>query len=381
MYHNKKVAVIVAAAGKGTRIGGPVPKQYLKIGGEPVLLKTLRAFDGLEAVDSIFIVTNDEWMEHCSRLVKENGLQKVVAIVKGGAERQDSVYNALQELNRMQPGTAYVLIHDGARPFVSEDVIMNVIQATFEKGAAVACVAMKNSVRQMDGEESCSVDRSRYVSVQTPQGFKKSILIDAYDRALQLGYYGTDDASLVEWAGHPVGIVDGDYQNIKITTKEDLPMENRVGTGFDVHQLAENRALILGGVKIPHAKGLAGHSDADVLTHALMDALLGAAALGDIGRHFPDTEEQYRGISSLVLLEKVCELLDEHFYRIGNVDVTVIAQKPKISPYIEEMRENLSRVMGLEKSRINIKGTTTEKLGFTGREEGIAAEAVCSIYR
>lgn len=381
MYQNKKVAVIIAAAGKGTRVGGPVPKQYLKIGGQPVLLKTLKAFESLEAIDSIFIVANDEWIDHCRMLVEDNGIRKVSGIVKGGAERQDSVYNALQELNRAQPGISYVLIHDGARPFVSEDVIMHVVQATVEKEAAVACVAMKNSVRQMDGEESHSVNRSDYVSVQTPQGFKKSLLMDAYDRALQEGYHGTDDASLVEWFGHPVAIVDGEYQNIKITTKEDLPMETRVGTGYDVHRLTENRELILGGVKIPYERGLDGHSDADVLTHALMDALLGAAALGDIGRHFPDTDEQYRGISSLVLLEHVCRLLEENFYNIGNVDVTIIAQKPKISPYIEAMRENLSRVMGIEMSRVNVKGTTTEKLGFTGREEGIAAEAVCSIYR
>ena len=195
------------------------------------------------------------------------------------------------------------------------------------------------------------------------------------------GYYGTDDASLVERAGYEVEIVDGDYQNIKITTKEDLPMENRVGTGFDVHRFEQGRELVLGGVKLPHDRGLAGHSDADVLVHALMYALLGAAALGDIGRYFPDTDEKYRGISSMVLLAEVKALLAENFYSIGNVDVTVIAQKPKISPFIDEMRENIAEVLDIEKSRVNVKGTTTEKLGFTGREEGIAAEAVCSIYR
>ena len=381
MYRNKKVAVVIAAAGKGTRVGGPVPKQYLKIGGEPVILKTLKAFELIEAVDHIFIVTNEKYVEHCRKITRDNGISKVDAVVKGGEQRQDSVYNALQEVNRRRPGVAYVLIHDGARPFVSEDVILNVIKATAEKDAAVACVAMKNSVRKMSGETSHSVERSDYFSVQTPQGFRKSILMEAYDKALREGYYGTDDASLVERAGYNVEIVDGDYQNIKITTKEDLPMENRIGTGFDVHRFDPERELILGGVKIPHDKGLAGHSDADVLVHALMDALLGAAALGDIGRHFPDTDEEYRGISSLVLLSKVKELLSENFYSIGNADVTVIAQKPKISPYIEEMRANISEVLDIEISRINIKGTTTERLGFTGREEGIAAEAVCSIYR
>lgn len=158
-------------------------------------------------------------------------------------------------------------------------------------------------------------------------------------------------------------------------------MESRVGTGFDVHQLTEGRKLILGGVEIPFERGLLGHSDADVLTHAVMDALLGAACLGDIGRHFPDSDMQYKGISSLTLLEKVRKMLEENFYNIGNIDVTLIAQRPKISPYIDEMRDNLAAALELDKSRINIKGTTTEKLGFTGREEGIACEAVCSIYR
>jgi len=381
MYNNRKIAVIVAAAGKGTRLGSQVPKQYLKIAGEPVILKTLKAFESLDAIDHIYIVTNEQYVDHCQQIVDDNGIDKVDAIVKGGRERQDSVYNAIQEINRRRPGVSYVLIHDGARPFVSRDVIINVIKAMMEKDAAVACVAMKDSIRRIGDEGSCSVDRSDYFSVQTPQGFKKSVLIEAYDKALKEGYYGTDDASLVERAGHKIELVEGDYQNIKITTKEDLPMENRVGTGFDVHRFDPERDLILGGVKIPHDKGLAGHSDADVLVHALMDALLGAAALGDIGRHFPDTDDTYKGISSMLLLKRVGELLNENFYNIGNVDVTVIAQKPKIAPYIEEMRDNISEVLGLEKTRINIKGTTTEKLGFTGREEGIAAEAVCSIYR
>jgi 2-C-methyl-D-erythritol 4-phosphate cytidylyltransferase/2-C-methyl-D-erythritol 2,4-cyclodiphosphate synthase len=305
----------------------------------------------------------------------------VDSVVVGGSERQDSVYNAIQEINRKRPGVAYVMIHDAARPFVSEEVITGVIKAMIAKDAAVACVAMKDSIRRADDDGSQSVDRKDYFAVQTPQGFKKSVLIEAYDKALREGYYGTDDASLVERAGYKIELVEGDYQNIKITTKEDLPMENRVGTGFDVHRFDPERDLILGGVKIPHDKGLAGHSDADVLVHALMDALLGAAALGDIGRHFPDTDDTYKGISSMLLLKRVGELLNENFYNIGNVDVTVIAQKPKIAPYIEEMRDNISEVLGLEKTRINIKGTTTEKLGFTGREEGIAAEAVCSIYR
>ena len=373
--------MIIAAAGIGTRLGASVPKQYLKIGGEPIILKTLRAFENMEEIDHIFVVAGSEYMDYCDKLAKENNINKIKSIVAGGAQRQDSVYNALMEVNRKCPGAANVLIHDGARPFVDSRTIRNVIKAADKTGAAVACVAMKDSIRRTEGRESRSVDRNDYFSVQTPQGFSRAILTDAYEKAMADGFYGTDDASLAERAGYRVEITDGDYRNIKITTKEDLPMENRVGTGFDVHKLTEGRALILGGTEIPYEKGLDGHSDADVLVHAIMDALLGAAALGDIGKHFPDTDERYRGISSLVLISEVNKLLSENFYSIGNIDATLIAQKPKISPYIEEMKENISNVLKLEKSRINIKGTTTEKLGFTGRGEGIAAEAVCSIYR
>lgn len=398
MYNDKKTAVIIAAAGRGRRMGGPVPKQFLKIGGEPVLVKTLRIFEEMDEIDNIFIVTGEDYVKHCAELAKANEIEKMAAVVVGGAERQDSVYNALKEVGDRCPDAEYILIHDGARPFAGKEVVLNVLKGIVSSGAAVACVPMKDSLRQLqssaEGErnsygnakdeslrESRAVDRSEYFAVQTPQGFRTSELLNAYEKAFAEGWYGTDDASIAERAGIKVEIVDGDYSNIKITTREDLPMEYRVGTGFDVHKFEENRKLILGGVDIPYEKGLAGHSDADVLVHALMDALLGAAALGDIGRHFPDTDHQYRGISSLKLLEHVNGLLTEEGYSIGNVDVTVIAQAPKIAPHIEAMRDNIADILKLEKGRINIKGTTTERLGFAGRKEGIAAEAVCALYR
>ena len=346
-----------------------------------MILKTLKAFNALDEVDHIFIVTNEEYIEHCAKIVADNGIEKVREIVKGGAERQESVYNALQEVNRICPGVSYVLIHDAARPFVSEQVVRNVIKATAEKGAAVACVAMKDSLRRMNGEASQGVNRSEYCSVQTPQGFRKADLMEAHDKALREGLQATDDAMLVELAGFPVEVVNGDYQNIKITTREDLPVEYRTGIGYDVHALTEGRKLILGGVDIPFERGLDGHSDADVLVHALMDALLGAAALGDIGQHFPDTDDTYKGISSMVLLEKVRDLLAENFFSIANVDMTIMAQRPRIGPHIEAMRDNIAEVLGIGTSRVNVKATTTERLGFVGREEGIAAEAICSIYR
>ena len=383
MYRNSKVAVIIAAAGQGKRLGAPVPKQYLKIGGEYVIAKTIKAFEDIDEVDYIFVVTNDEYRKVCADIVDARGFSKVEGIIAGGSRRQDSVFNALQEINARKPGVSTVLIHDGARPFIGKDVILNVLEETERNGAAVACVAMKNSVRRMEqgGSSSVSVDRADYYSVQTPQGFRKSMLIEAYDKAYDESFVGTDDASIVEWAGYDISIVDGDYGNIKITTREDLPMENRVGTGFDVHPFAEERKLILGGVDIPYDRGLLGHSDADVLVHAVMDALLGAAALGDIGKHFPDSDEEYKDADSLVLLAKVKKMMEENFYNIGNIDVTLIAERPKISPYIDEMRSNIATALEIDRSRVNIKGTTTEKLGFTGREEGIACEAVCSIYR
>lgn len=393
MDSEKEVSVIIAAAGQGRRIGGPVPKQFMMIGGEPILIKTLKVFSSMPEVDHIFIVTNEEYTEHCADLIREYEISKVEKIVRGGSERQDSVFNALKALKAMCPQTEYVLVHDGARPFVTRRTVTGVIEKTVQSGAAAACVPMKDSLRHIGSCGLCtkkntdaigtsrSVDRSEYFAVQTPQGFRLEYIMDAYEKAFAEGFYGTDDAVLAERAGYPVAIAEGDYGNIKITTREDLPMEYRAGTGFDVHAFAEGRDLVLGGVKIPYEKGLAGHSDADVLTHALMDALLGAAALGDIGKHFPDTDEQYRGISSMVLLQKVGELLEKNSYSVVNADVTVMAQAPRISTYTEAMRENIAAVLKLDKSRINIKGTTTERLGFVGRKEGIAAEAVCSICR
>lgn len=381
MYNNKKAAVVIAAAGLGKRMGSGIPKQYLKIGGEPILLKAIRAFCRNEYIDYIFVVTNKDYIDQCMQMKEDYQLDKVISVVEGGRERQDSVYRALQEVNRRRPGVEYVLVHDGARPFVSQDTIDFVIQATAGVGAAIACVPVKNSIRQGEGTDSHNIERENLYSVQTPQGFKKSILMEAYEQAFSDGYYGTDDASLVERIGQPVELVAGQYDNIKITTKEDMPMESRVGTGFDVHQLTEGRKLILGGVEIPFEKGLLGHSDADVLIHALMDALLGAAALGDIGGHFPDSDPAYKDISSMKLLEEVKKCIDEEFYRISNVDITVMAQRPKLKSHIDDMRNNIAKVLEIDIGRVNIKGTTTEKLGFVGREEGIAAQAVCLLCR
>lgn len=399
MYKENKVIAIIAAAGRGTRLGSQLPKQFLKIGGETILQKSVRAFQGNSQVDEIIVVTDAEFTEFTQALC--HSFSKVSRVVSGGQERQDSVRAGLDcadSLLNDEDGDAIVLIHDAARPFVSRRVIDAVTEAAARTGAAIPAVPLKDTVRQttlpeecgdirqafaenLDLMESLTLRRGSLCSVQTPQGFSAGILRRAYKKAYEDGFLGTDDASIVERLGISITIIEGDYANYKITTKEDLKTEMRIGSGYDVHRLVEERPLFLCGVEIPHDRGLLGHSDADVALHALMDALLGAAALGDIGKHFPDTDERYKGISSMRLLEEVRGMLEKEGYFLGNADITIIAQKPKIASYIPQMRKVIAEALKTEANKINIKGTTTEKLGFVGREEGIAAEAVCILYR
>lgn len=411
MKNRKKTAVIIAAAGSGKRMGGGIPKLYRKLGGVPVLVRTLLQFEAHPLVDEICVVTREDDVRSCRcEFVEPYGISKVSAVVAGGAERQDSVGRALAALS---DEVDYVLVQDGARPFVTERVITEVIEALSQYPGAIAAVPSKDTIKR--GENGVAVetpDRSTLFAVQTPQGFRRPVLERAYREAAEDEFYGTDDSVLVERIGETVYLVKGDYHNIKITTTEDLIMgeaileeerlrdgegpgrrpagpvrsipDFRTGSGFDVHAFAAGRKLILGGVEIPHERGLQGHSDADVLTHAVMDALLGACGLGDIGRHFPDNDPQYKGISSLTLLSQVWKLVKEQGFGLGNLDATVIAQKPKLAPYLEEMIGILAEVLELppeERGRINLKATTTERLGFTGREEGIAAQAVVLLSR
>ncbi len=431
MYKNRKVTAVIVAAGSARRMGG-INKQYAELAGMPVLARSVAAFDNDPFVDEIVIVARSGEEDRCRRdIVEKYGFRRVSAVVPGGAERQDSVRAALgvvfggaagreagscgSEVSDGGGGrddgrdVGLVLVHDGARPLVPRTVIDAVIDGCAAHGAAIPAVPVKDTIKQIHLSDSRAVvsftpERSLLRAVQTPQGFDAALLMRAYD-ACAPDTAVTDDASLVEALGAPVYIVDGDEMNIKITTPSDLgraeqllngssaddPGINdpvaaavrvpRTGMGYDVHAFAENRKLILGGVNIPHDRGLLGHSDADVLIHAVMDALLGAAALGDIGKHFPDTDLRYKGISSLLLLGHVSELLSSHGWMIVNIDVTVIAQRPKIAPHIPQMKKNMAEVMKISESQINIKGTTTERLGFTGREEGIASQAVASIIR
>ena len=431
MYKNRKVTAVIVAAGSARRMGG-INKQYAELAGMPVLARSVAAFDNDPFVDEIVIVARSGEEDRCRRdIVEKYGFRRVSAVVPGGAERQDSVRAALgvvfggaagreagscgSEVSDGGGGrndgrdVGLVLVHDGARPLVPRTVIDAVIDGCAARGAAIPAVSVKDTIKQIHLSDNGAVvsftpERSLLRAVQTPQGFDAALLMRAYD-ACAPDTAVTDDASLVEALGAPVYIVDGDEMNIKITTPSDLgraeqllngssaddPGINdpvaaaarvpRTGMGYDVHAFAENRKLILGGVNIPHDRGLLGHSDADVLIHAVMDALLGAAALGDIGKHFPDTDLRYKGISSLLLLGHVSELLSSHGWTIVNIDVTVIAQRPKIAPHIPQMKKIMAEVLKISESQINIKGTTTERLGFTGREEGIASQAVASIIR
>ncbi len=392
MYKGKFISVIIAAAGSGSRMGtGKVNKQYRILDSRPILSHTIKAFEDNPTIDEILVVVKEEDVGFCKeKIIDAYGHFKVKNVISGGKERQDSVYEALKKLN---PNSGIILIHDGARPFVEDEQINALIQCLNVEKAATMGVAIKDTVKMVQGNEiSSTLERSRLKAIQTPQGFEKSLILHAYDKAYEEGFYGTDDTILVERLGVRVKVIDGTFKNIKITTEEDMMIANafinekkedkkmRVGTGYDVHALVEDRKLILGGIGIPHGMGLLGHSDADVLIHAIMDALLGACALGDIGKHFPDADEKYKGISSMVLLEKVKQLIVDQGYQINNIDTIVIAEKPKLAPYIEGMRENIARALEIDIKNVGIKATTTEGLGFVGREEGISAQAIASIY-
>ncbi|WP_251615249.1 2-C-methyl-D-erythritol 4-phosphate cytidylyltransferase [Senimuribacter intestinalis] len=378
MLNGTKVYAIIGAAGSGKRMAAPLPKQFLTIDGKTILEKTVQKFLSNSVVDGTVIVTGADYMNLCRRFFAIEIEAGQVHLVTGGQERQDSIYNGLKVLHEIGAADSIVLIHDGVRPYVSTQLITAVVEKAKCTGAAIPAVPPKDTIRH---NRQGTLDRSQLFCVQTPQAFQFALIERAYEKAAEDGFYGTDDASLVERLGQKVSIVPGEYTNLKITTPEDLQMETRIGTGYDVHRLTEDRKLILGGVEIPHDKGLDGHSDADVLVHALMDAMLGAAALGDIGKLFPDTDEAYHGISSLKLLAEVGKRLAEEGYSLGNADVTVVCQRPKLAPFIGQMCENIAKTLKVPESKISIKATTTEKLGFAGRGEGIAAEAVCLLNR
>ena len=359
-------SVIIAAAGSGTRMGNGENKIFLDINGVPMIRATVDKFMGIDGVKEIIVAYNKSDLDRIKGILSDYN----VIYVEGGATRTQSVSNALKSVT-----CPYVMIHDAARPYVTKALIKRVMDKTAEGCACIPVVSVKDTVKLVSGNEvKSTLNRDELKLVQTPQGFETAKLIDAYKSANNM----TDDSAVYEAAGYKVYTVDGDYKNIKITTKDDLN-KTRIGNGFDTHRLVEGRKLILGGVEIPHDKGLLGHSDADVLVHAIMDALLSSAGLRDIGYYFPDTDNQYKDISSIELLKRVKGLLDEKNLKVINISASILDEKPKLSKYIPSMKENIARVLEINASDIGISATTTEGIGLVGREEGISVYAVALV--
>lgn len=385
-------------------MGGEVKKTYLEIAGLPLLAHTLANLHAIPEVEAIWLVVSPEDVEICKdAIVVRYEFERVIGVVAGGATRQESVFAGLRAL---PDSVTHVLIHDGARPFITDRMVRDVLAAAREIGAATVAVPVKDTLKRADagGRTTETVSREGLWRIQTPQGFRRGLLLEAHRQAESRGIRATDDASLIEAVGGQVRIVPGDERNLKVTTPDDIPliaamlptllraspkpapmdgtpprMEIRTGLGYDIHRLVEGRRLILGGVEIPFTHGLLGHSDADALAHAICDALLGAAGLGDIGTHFPDTDPTYEDADSMELLKRVVALVAVN-YDILNVDSTIKTQSPKMAPHIPAIRERLAQVLGIEPERVNVKAKTGERMGPVGEGLAIETEAVATLF-
>lgn len=409
------VCAIIPAAGRGARYStSGINKVFAKVCGRPILRWTATAFSSHPRIDGIIVVAGADEVEECRELLA--GLDKIVAVVPGGVTRQESVARGLALVD----DDAVVLVHDAARPLVTADIIDRCIDGVLARGSAVAAIPVADTLKAAtaEGRIERTVDRTGLWAMQTPQSFVTRDLKAAYEYAEASGFAGTDEASLIEHHGaREVYLVDGSAQNFKVTRADDAGLAEavlearggaareaearcgvktvheaeaqcgietmRVGFGYDIHRFAEGRKLILGGVEFPSPDGvgLDGHSDADVLLHALCDALLGAAGLSDIGHLYPNTDSRYKGIASTLLLQDVRSRLADLNYRVSNVDVTVIAEKPKIGPKVEEIRAIIADHLSIDRDRVGIKATTNEGIGALGHGEGIAAHAVACIIR
>lgn len=383
------VCAVILAAGSGVRMQSDSNKVFIKFDEQSAVMRCLTAFEQTGLFSHVVLVCRPEEREYLRQKVKRHNKGNII-ICDGGSERQYSVENALEFV---PPETDIIAVHDAARCFVTPKIIRDCVSSAIRFGSGVAAVAATDTIkRAIDGVVVETLNRSELVHVQTPQVFRADILRAAYKKAVQDGFLGTDDASLVERLGSIVRIVSGSPENIKLTTKSDVEEGNkivaarkfsdiRIGNGFDMHAFSVDRKLVLGGVEIPYEYGLEGHSDADVLVHAIMDALLGAARLGDIGILFPPSDMKYKGISSILLLREVGDLLKKYGYKIVNIDSTIIMQAPKISAYSAKMIENIALALGMDSVYVNVKATTTEYLGTLGRGEGAAAQAVCILQK
>jgi len=388
----QKATAIIAAGGAGLRMGTSTPKQFSELLGVPILIHAIRAFRQVPAISAIIVVAPAQHREHTLALLTRYQLDDHCTVVSGGKLRQDSVRIGLALVADDSP---LVAVHDGARPLITPENIQRCLDAAATHGAAIMAVPVKDTLKAVTVDTNIhhTVERESLWQAQTPQVVRTSLLREAFAKADQDGFVGTDEASLLEHGGWPVVVVEGSETNIKITRPDDLSMaeailmqqqpsqQMRIGHGFDAHRLVAGRPLILGGMEIPHELGLLGHSDADVLTHALCDAILGAIGTGDIGRHFPDSDPQYKGISSIKLLAHVIELATAKQFRLANGDITVVAERPKLAPHFPAMQKILAEACHVEPNAINLKASTTEKMGYTGREEGISAHAVVLMAR
>jgi 2-C-methyl-D-erythritol 4-phosphate cytidylyltransferase/2-C-methyl-D-erythritol 2,4-cyclodiphosphate synthase len=386
-----RIAALIVAAGRGTRaaIRGAGPKQYAEIGGQTVLERAITAFASHPAIDNVKVVIHTDDAQLYGRATARCTSSKLSEPAIGGATRQASVLRGLEALSESAPD--FVLIHDAARPFISDKTIANVIAALGERPGALAALAVTDTLKRAEnGVVTETIARAGLWRAQTPQGFHFAPILAAHRKAAADGIDTfTDDAAIAEWAGLDVAIVADSSSNVKITTAEDLEvadrqlssaLEPRVGSGFDVHSFCDGDHVWLGGIKIPHSQKLEGHSDADVVLHALTDALLGAIGDGDIGQHFPPSDPKWKGAASKLFLEDAVRRVREHGGRIGNVDITVLAEAPRVGPHRAAMQELIGGVLGLPADRIGIKATTTEQMGFVGRREGIAAMATAMVF-
>lgn len=377
------VTAIIAAGGRGVRFGGALPKQLLPLAGIPVLQRTVDAFVRHERITDIIVALPADLAAAPPSYVRQSA--KSLIVVDGGERRQDSVARAFA---RVPQSADIVLVHDAARPLVSSGLISRTIDAAIEHGAAIAALQATDTVKRANDRRVIvdTIPRTEVFLAQTPQAFRASVLREALATASDVD--ATDEAALVERLGRPVVLVDGEASNVKITSPEDLTFAEgllrpagaaalvRIGNGYDLHRLVPGRRLILGGVTIPFDKGLDGHSDADAVCHAVTDAILGAAAAGDIGRHFPDTDAAWKDADSLALLARACDVVRSRAFSVSNVDVVVIAERPKISPHADAMRSNLARALRIGVDQVSVKGKTNEGVGPTGTGEAIAVHAV-----
>lgn len=379
---------VLLAAGRGARSGLEENKVFFRWKNRSVLSRCLDALENSGAYDGIVLVLAEHEREAYRRLEAEEGRHALVkALVCGGATRRESAYNGLSALPE---DTKLVSIHDAARPFVTKEIILATLQDARQYGSGVISTPVVDTIKQVDPRTGTvsTLERAALRAVQTPQSFDYPMLMAAHKRAIAEGAAVTDDAMLFErcyGSAHLSEAPDAD-KNVKLTNPKDFEQLRRestvrIGSGYDVHRLKEGRKLILCGVEVPHERGLDGHSDADVAVHALMDALLGAMGEGDIGRHFPDSDPRYKGADSMLLLENVMEKVRNKGFCVGNADVTIVAQRPKLAPYIETMNENIACALGVARSCVNVKATTTERLGFEGEEKGISAQAVALLLK